>query len=66
MIHKVIKINGVVLLKKEDQKSIQGGAYGCQNVARKCIDDSDCCSGNCGVEKIINGNPITLAICSFT
>ncbi|SEL40707.1 hypothetical protein SAMN04487910_2362 [Aquimarina amphilecti] len=66
MIHKILNLNGVTILKKERQKSIHGGTYGCQNIARRCIDDSDCCSGSCGVEKIINGNIITLSICSFT
>ncbi|WP_299245297.1 hypothetical protein [uncultured Aquimarina sp.] len=65
MIQKILKVNGVTVLKKKHQKSIQGGVYGCQNVARRCIDDSDCCSGSCGVERIINGNPVILSICSF-
>ncbi|SEK42345.1 hypothetical protein SAMN04487910_0492 [Aquimarina amphilecti] len=65
MIHEILNLKGVTLLKKKAQKSIQGGTYGCQNVARRCIDDSDCCSGKCGIEKVINGNLITLAICSF-
>ncbi|WP_299436186.1 hypothetical protein [uncultured Aquimarina sp.] len=66
MLGNILKVSGVRILNKEHQKSIQGGTYGCQNVARRCIDDSDCCSGSCGVEKIINGNPITLSICSYT
>ncbi|MDY8137396.1 hypothetical protein [Aquimarina sp. 2201CG5-10] len=66
MIHEILNINGITVLKKKHQKSIQGGTYGCQNVARKCTEDSDCCSGNCGVERIINGNVVTLSICSFT
>lgn len=65
MIQKILKVNGVTILKKKHQKTIQGGAYGCQNVARKCFDNSDCCSGSCGVEKVINGNIVTLSICSF-
>ncbi|MDH7447078.1 hypothetical protein [Aquimarina sp. 2201CG14-23] len=65
MIHQILNVSGVTVLKKQDQKSIHGGAFGCQNVARRCIDDSDCCSGSCGVEKIINGNTVTLSICSF-
>ncbi|WP_120752422.1 hypothetical protein [Aquimarina sp. BL5] len=65
MIQKILKVNGVTVLKKKRQKSIHGGTYGCQNVARKCFDDSDCCSGSCGVERIINGNVVTLSICSF-
>ncbi|MEB3346246.1 hypothetical protein U6A24_12280 [Aquimarina gracilis] len=65
MIHKILKVNGVKVLKKQYQKSIQGGSHGCQNVARKCIVNSDCCSGNCGVERIINGNIVHLSICSF-
>ncbi|WP_405206499.1 hypothetical protein [Aquimarina sp. LLG6339-5] len=66
MIHKILNLNGVTPIKKEDQKSITGGTHECQNMARRCIDDNDCCSGKCGVEKIINGNIITLAICSFS
>ncbi|WP_299256857.1 hypothetical protein [uncultured Aquimarina sp.] len=65
MIKKILKVNGVTVLKKKHQKSIKGGIHGCQNVARKCFDDNDCCSGSCGVEKIINGNIVTLSICSF-
>ncbi|MFD2561519.1 hypothetical protein [Aquimarina rubra] len=62
---KFLNIDGVSILNKKHQKSIQGGTYGCQQVARRCVDDSDCCSGSCGVEKIINGNVVTLSICSF-
>lgn len=65
MIQKILKVKGVTVLNKKHQKSIHGGTYGCQNVARKCFDDSDCCSGSCGVERIINGNVVTLSICSF-
>ncbi|MBQ0732677.1 hypothetical protein [Aquimarina celericrescens] len=65
MIHKILKVNGVIVLKKQHQKSIQGGSYGCQNVTIRCIEDSDCCSGSCGVEKIINGNVVLLSRCSF-
>ncbi|EZH74207.1 hypothetical protein ATO12_15175 [Aquimarina atlantica] len=65
MILKILKVNGVKVLKKQHQKSIHGGTYGCQNVARKCTEDSDCCSGSCGVERIINGNVVMLSICSF-
>jgi hypothetical protein len=68
MIHKILKVSGVTVLKKQHQKSIHGGTYRCQNVARRCTEDSDCCSGSCGscgVEKIINGNVVTLSICSF-
>ena len=66
MINKILNLNGVTPIKKEDLKSIRGGTHECQNEARRCIDDNDCCSGKCGVEKIINGNIITLAICSFS
>ncbi len=65
MLNNILNLKGTVVLEKQHQKSIHGGAYGCQNVARKCTDDSDCCSGSCGVEKIINGRPIVLSVCSF-
>ena len=65
MMREILKVRGVTVLKKEHQKSIQGGTYGCQNLARRCINDSDCSSGSCGVERIINGNVVTLSICSI-
>ncbi|MBW1295947.1 hypothetical protein [Aquimarina litoralis] len=66
MLKNILNTTGVTILKKKHQKSIHGGIYGCQNVARKCQDDSDCCSGSCGVERMINGNLVTLSICSFS
>ncbi len=65
MIQKILKVHGVTILAKKHQKSIHGGESRCQNVARKCIDDSDCCSGSCGVDRVINGNMVTLSICAF-
>ncbi|WP_160114127.1 MULTISPECIES: hypothetical protein [Aquimarina] len=65
MIKNILKVEGVAVLKRKHQQSIHGGSYGCQNVARKCVDDSDCCSGICGVERIINGRPILLSVCAF-
>ncbi|MHA7057738.1 hypothetical protein ACWGOQ_0010995 [Aquimarina sp. M1] len=65
MIQKILYVNGVTVLKKESQKFIHGGTYGCQNITRRCIEDSDCCSGSCGVDREINGNVVTLSVCAF-
>lgn len=65
MIHKILELKGVSLLNKKHQQAIKAGSYGCQNMARKCIADNDCCSGSCGEEKIINGRPILLSICAI-
>ncbi len=64
MRHGILNIKGVAILKKEAQKSIHGGSYGC-DVARKCFDDSECCSGVCGVERIIFGRPVIISVCAF-
>ncbi len=65
MFDNILDIKGIVFLKKDHQRIINGGAGRCQNIARKCLDDSDCCSGMCGVEKIINGRPIVISVCAF-
>ncbi len=64
MIKNIVNITGVVVLKKEHQKSVFGGIHNC-NVARKCFTNYECCSGICGVEKIINGRPVVLSICAL-
>ncbi len=64
MLKNIIKLKGTVILRRKALKLIHGGVYDC-NLPRKCFEDSDCCSGVCGVEKIINGRPITISVCAF-
>ncbi|WP_158596932.1 hypothetical protein [Aquimarina sp. BL5] len=42
MLNDFSKLNGIKLLKKEDQKSINGSSSGCPT---ECITDSNCCPG---------------------
>ncbi len=63
MIKHVLRIQGINVLKKRSQESIRGGMHNC-NIARKCFSSSECCSGVCGVERIINGKPILVAVCA--
>jgi len=64
MIKNILNLKSVTILKKETQQSISGGLYNC-NVARKCFSDIECCSGVCGVEKIILGKPVIISVCAM-
>ncbi len=64
MIKNLLNVKGAVVINRDAQKSIHGGSYGC-NVARKCFNDYECCSGVCGVEKIILGRPVIISVCAM-
>ncbi len=64
MLKKIANMKGAVIIDREAQESIHGGLHNC-NVARKCFSDIECCSGVCGVEKIILGKPVIISVCAM-
>ncbi len=64
MLKKIVNMKGAVIIDREAQQSIHAGSYNC-NVARKCFSDGECCSGVCGVEKIILGRPVIISVCAM-
>ena len=63
MIKNILNLNGVTVLKKGSQKSINGGFFGCQPSLFECRSDSDCpCGGPCGIT--IN-NIFVSGVCAF-
>ncbi|EZH75809.1 hypothetical protein ATO12_03205 [Aquimarina atlantica] len=63
MIKNILNLDKVILLKKEQQKSINAGSFdrGCPQF-RACWKDSDCPCGGCGVT--IGGHYID-DLCAF-
>jgi len=68
MIKNILNLEKVRILKKEQQKSINGGFFGCQPQIIQCYSDRDClpCSSRCGFTIDINGEPTFISgVCAF-
>ncbi len=66
MIKNIVNLKNVTVLKKEQQKSINGGFWGCQPTLIECRSDRDCCSGRCGITIDNNGKPLFISgVCAF-
>ncbi|SHI46757.1 hypothetical protein [Aquimarina spongiae] len=66
MIKNILNLNGVTVLKKGTQKSINGGFFGCEPSLFECRSDSDCPCGPCGITINNGGNPIFVSgVCAF-
>ena len=63
MIKNILNLEGVTVLKKDMQKAINGGFFGCQPEFRSCSSDRDCPCGSCGV--FIEGFGLIDDLCAF-
>ncbi len=63
MIKNILNLEKVTVLKKEQQKSINGGFWGCQPEFRECRTDRDCPCGGCGM--YIEGIGLIEGLCAY-
>ncbi|MDY8136198.1 hypothetical protein [Aquimarina sp. 2201CG5-10] len=63
----ILNLNGVKILRKEEQKFVNGGGFGfgCQPQIIQCNSDRDCPCTPCGVTINANGVDYFLDICAY-